>query len=630
MVSFITLFVLPLLLIIYLPFVEDAYDTARFIMLTGVTIVICSLWTVDLIRKKSLIVSYNAGVIGFGLLTLTSLCSVIFVSANKIEALVHPFGTITWLSLTLICLIAPAYLEKKDHIKLIWMIVSTISLLGLLIIYQQFAIGAMLFPTISYLTDPLWNPTGTPLSACYLLALSIPLAIYLLKESGKNHEDRNTAFSLIALLVAVSGIAITIWRYIPLVNTSLLPFPVGWGILLESWKQPMSAIFGVGVDQFISAYTLGKQLSVNSTAIWNSAFNTNASLLLHLGTVNGFLGMVTLLLFVIVLVRTKIATLELRTSLFLAIIFLFLFPPSFPLTLLFGLFCILISSEHNTHIYGFTSLGVVFGSIVCIGVIICSSYCWYRYTNGEQLFYQAIIAKNQENNGTKAYNLMILAMRQNPFMSRYHATFGQLNLMLGGAIITSAQQNQTTETLSLSQEDQTLITTLLSQAIREAKTATTLAPSNVYIWGNLASIYQNLIGIASEAPSWAIAAYQKAITLDPVNPVLRLDLGGVYVGIQDYDNALQQFTTAVTLKPNYANGYYNLANVFKLKGNIKEAKATLQNVLDLLPRTSLEYQRVMEEIKALDTQTVPTPQLKADPPLVETEPVIVPQLSIPQ
>ena len=611
MVSFITIYILPFLLISFLPVVEDAYDTGRFIMLTGITIILCIAWTVNLIRKKSLVVSYNAGTLGFGLLTATSLFSVIVASANKIEALVHPLGTITWLSLTLISLIAPTSLAKKDHSTFMWMIVGATALLGLLIIYQQFAIGAMLFPTISYLTNPLWNPTGSPVSACYVLTLSIPQAIYLLKESGKNHEDRNSAFSLIAILIAISAIALTIWRYIPIVKTSLLPIPVGWGILLESWKQPMSAIFGVGVDQFISAYTQGKQLSINTTAIWNSAFNTNASLLLHMGTVNGFLGICALLLLIIVLIRSKIPTMELRTSLFLAIIFVLLFPPSLPLVLFLGLLSLLTTSQNNTHIYRFTRLGVVFGSIVCLAVIIISSYYWYRYTKGEQLFYQAVVAKNEENNGTKAYNLMILSMRQSPFISRYHATFSQLNLMLGEKIIASAKQ-----------EDQTLITTLLSQAIREGKTATTLAATNVFVWSSLASIYQNLIGIASEAPSWTIAAYQKAMSLDPVNPVLRLDLGGVYVGMKDYDNALQQFTAAVTLKPNYANGYYNFANVFKLKGNTKEAKATLQQVLDLLPSTSSEYQKVSQEITALDTPTLPAQT-------TPTTPVIVPQLSIP-
>lgn len=622
-IRFITLFILPFVCISFLPFVEDAYDTGRFIMLTGVTIIICAFWTIKLIQTKSLVVSYNAGTLGFGFLTLTSLLSVILVSANKIEVLVHPLGSITWISLTLISLIAPTTLEKKDYNKLMWMIVGASSLLGLLVIYQQFSITAMLFPTISYLANPLWNPTGSPISACYIFALSLPLGIYLLKESNKNHEDRNSAFSLIAILIAVSGIAITLWRYIPLMKTSLLPLPVGWGILLESWKRPMSAIVGVGTDQFTFAYTVGKQLSINTTTIWNSAFNTNASLLLHQATVNGFLGMCALLLFAIVLVRSKISTMEFRIALFLAIIFLFLFPPSFPLILLLGLFCILTTSEHNTHVYRFTTPGVVFGSIVCLAIIIASSYCWYRYTKGEQLFYQALVARNDENNGTKAYNLMILAMRQSPFISRFHANFGQLNLMLGGAIITSAKQNQTTGTLTLPTEDQQLVSTLLSQAIREGKTATTLAPTNVYMWGNLASIYQNLIGIASEAPSWAIAAYQKAITLDPVNPVLRLDLGGVYVGIKDYDNALQQFVAAVTLKPDYANGYYNLANVFKLKGNIKEAKSALQNVLDLLPSTSLEYQKVTEEIKALDTPTLTSP-------VIPTEPVIIPELTIPK
>lgn len=602
MLSFITTYILPFVCMSFLPFFEDAYDTGRFIILTGITIILCAFWTIRMVKTKSFIVSWNAGVIGFGLLSLSSLINVILVSQNKIEALVHPFGMITWLSLTLISLIAPTTLSNKNRTLFLWMMMASSSLLGLLIIYQQFAITSMLFPTISYLANPLWNPTGTPISACYLLALSIPLGIYLFCESGKNHEDRNTAFSLIAILIAITGIAITLWRYIPLMKSSLLPFPVGWGILLESWKQPIHAIMGVGVDQFISAYTLGKQLSINTTAIWNSTFNTNASFLLHIATVNGFLGIGTLFLFILSLVQSKISIIEFRIALFLTVLFLFFFPPSFPLILLFCLFCILISSKDNTRAYHFTQVGVVFGSIVCIIGILISSYFWYRYMQGEQLFYRAVVAKNQENNGTKAYNLMILAMRQNPFISRYHATFAQLNLMLGNAIITSAKQKQTTDTLSLPQEDQTLVTSLLSQAIREGKTATTLDPANVFLWSNLASIYQNLIGVATDAASWTIAAYQQAITLDPVNPVLRLDLGGVYVGMKDYDSALQQFTAAVTLKPNYANGYYNLANVFKLKGNTKEAINSLQHVLDLISPTSSEYQKVIEEIKTFDAQ----------------------------
>ena len=587
MLSFIALFILPFLAISFLPFFEDAYDTGRFIMLTGITIVLCIAWTIKLIKTKLLIVSYNTGVIGFGILTLASLLSVIFVSANKIEALVHPLGMITWLSLTVISLLAPTALEKNDHVKLMWMIVGTSSLLGLLIIYQQFGITALLFPTLFYLASPLWNPTGSPLSACYILAISIPLAMYVLKESGKNHDDRNSAFALIAILICVGSIGITLWRYFPLVQTSLLPISVGWGILLESWKQPLLAIFGVGIDQFTSAYTLGKQLSINTTAIWNTSFNANASLLLHIATVNGFLGAIALIFCSIALLWSVKSTMELRISLFLSLIFLFFFPPSFPLIILVGLLSILVSSQQNTHIYRFTSLGVVFGSIMCLAVIFTSSYFWYRYTNGEQLFYQGVVARNQENNGTKAYNLIILAMRQNPFIARYHATFSQLNLMMGGSIKTDEK------------EDQELISTLLSQAIREGKTATTLAPLNVFMWSNLASIYQNLIGVAADAPSWTIAAYEQAITLDPVNPVLRLDLGGVYVGMKEYDNALTQFTAAVTLKPNYANGFYNLANVLRLKGNTKEAQKALRNVLDLVPSASSEYQKVMEEIQAL-------------------------------
>lgn len=588
--SFIPLAILPLVSVLYLPFVEDAYDTGRFILLTACTIIIILLWMIKLVKTKSFIVSYNVGVLGFGLLTITSMLSVALVSANKGEALIHPLGTFTWLSLTILSLIVPTMVTTKQHAKFIGMIVATSSLLGLCVIYQQFSITALLFPNVSYLANPLWNPTGSPLSACYLLVLSIPLALYVLKTATKNHEDRNSALSIIAIVIAVVAIASILWRYVPILATSLLPLSVGWGILLESWKHPLHALFGVGADQFIYAYTIGKQLTINQTAIWNTAFATNASFVLHEATVHGLVGTLGLCWFFIALIRAKVHIPEVKIALIFALVILCFLPPSFPLIILFALLCLSIPSEHQTYTYTFTSVGVIITTIFCLGLVTASSFVWFRFVQGELLYYQGITAKGEVSNGTKAYNLIILAMRKNSYISRYHATFGQLNLVLGGSIAPDTQENQT------------LSSTLITQAIREGKTATTLAPNNVYVWSNLASMYQNLIGIASDAPSWTIAAYQKAMTLDPVNPVLRLDLGGVYVGMKDYDNALSQFTAAITLKPNYANAYYNLANVLKLKGNTKEAKAALENILELLPTTSSEYQKVSQEINALDTK----------------------------
>ena len=103
------------------------------------------------------------------------------------------------------------------------------------------------------------------------------------------------------------------------------------------------------------------------------------------------------------------------------------------------------------------------------------------------------------------------------------------------------------------------ITKLIQQAIREAKVATVLNPTSAAYWENLAQLYRNLINFAEGSDQWAIAAYQQAITNDPINPRLRVNLGGLFYALGNYEAAIRRFENAVNLKPDYTNGYYNLA-----------------------------------------------------------------------
>ena len=119
MLSFITIYILPFLCIGFLPFFVDAYDTGRFIIVTGITILMCLLWTIRLIRTKRLIVSYNAGVVGFGVLTLASLLSTIFVSTNKIEALVHPPDLSHGCSYSYCSYCAHIYRKKPNKLRMV-------------------------------------------------------------------------------------------------------------------------------------------------------------------------------------------------------------------------------------------------------------------------------------------------------------------------------------------------------------------------------------------------------------------------------------------------------------------------------------------------------------------------------
>ena len=96
-----------------------------------------------------------------------------------------------------------------------------------------------------------------------------------------------------------------------------------------------------------------------------------------------------------------------------------------------------------------------------------------------------------------------------------------------------------------------------------------IAPRSAANWEVLASIYKQISGVSQNALQFSLDAYGRAIQLDPLNPLLRLSVGGVYYQLKNYDLAVRFFDDAVSLKPDYSNALYNLAIALRDKGSYK-------------------------------------------------------------
>src|SRR6266568_262132 len=119
----------------------------------------------------------------------------------------------------------------------------------------------------------------------------------------------------------------------------------------------------------------------------------------------------------------------------------------------------------------------------------------------------------------------------------------------------------------------------------------------------LASIYQNITGVAKNALAFSLDAYGRAIQLDPLNPLLRVNVGGIYYAAKNYDLAIRFFTDAANLKPDYTNAYFNLAIALRQKGDLQNAKLVADQTVSLLQKdtTSPDYKtavKLQSDIKA--------------------------------
>lgn len=80
------------------------------------------------------------------------------------------------------------------------------------------------------------------------------------------------------------------------------------------------------------------------------------------------------------------------------------------------------------------------------------------------------------------------------------------------------------------------------------------------------------------------AIWRATVKASPLSPKARNNMGDVHCGEGNLEKAVEQFKTAVELKPDYADAYHNLANTYQKMGRIEEAIRNYEKALSLNPR----------------------------------------------
>ena len=196
----------------------------------------------------------------------------------------------------------------------------------------------------------------------------------------------------------------------------------------------------------------------------------------------------------------------------------------------------------------------------------------------------------------KPANLMTSAIAQNPKVDRYHLPCSSgiwLRLLTCKQSVRADKEENTIEA------DKSTITQLIQQAIGGGKAVAT-NPQRSGNWEILAQIYKNIMSFATGADQFTIQTYTQAIAFDPINPNLRIALGGVYYALGRYDDAIDAFKLAVIAKPDLANAHYNLAIAYREKKNFDNAIAEMNAVLSLVEKDSPDYALAKTELDNLE------------------------------
>lgn len=213
------------------------------------------------------------------------------------------------------------------------------------------------------------------------------------------------------------------------------------------------------------------------------------------------------------------------------------------------------------------------------------------------------------NQGIVAYNELIVAEKLNPQNDLYRTDLAQINFALANAIAQAKAPSQASPSGSLTAQDKQNIQVLLQQSINEGRIATALSPKSALNWEILGLLYRQIAGVAPNALVFSLDSFGKAIYQDPLNPQLRLSVGGVYYATGNFDQAIRFFTDAINLKPDLANGYYNLSIALRDKGDLVNAQALAEKLLTLVDKNSNDYKVAadyLEELKKKATTSSTT------------------------
>lgn len=476
-----------------------------------------------------------------------------------------------------------------------------------------------------------------------LLILCIASLATLLKNGKINSitKSYNSLLQLISAIIFGSALTIAGIQIITLPQKPiLLPFNSGFQIAFatisqESSRLVQNLLLGSGYGTFSQDFTRYITPEFNRYSFWNLNFSFSSSYALELLATIGVLGLFAFAFIFVNFLRTRRSFIN---PLFLSVVSVFILsiviPFSFALIfLLFGLLALYIAHlniQNSKHIdnvsinfmasnQGLFSVqdetkrskeNIALPFIVFAASIALTLFILFFLTGGNgapRKGYVALINSDIKfaksfspaalQNGIESYNLQTEAIAEYPYRSDYYRIFSQVNLVLASNILQAQQPNT-----NPSPEVQQNILGLLQQSINSARQSVTLSPLTSINWQNLGQIYRNLIGVGENAEQFAIASYNQAITLNPSNPALRIELGGIYYQLQQWDLAQQQFLIATQLKSDYANAYYNLGKSYEQKGDLASALQQFQIVKQLVANDNANLDTISKEITAVEAK----------------------------
>ena len=576
-------------------------------------------------------------------------------------------GLVGLLSLTaLYFLVLNSVKDIKGLVKVFLGSSLAVVIIGYFSIFGIWAKISSLVPLPRLMLSRTFNPVAGSLEglAIFLAVVLVFLTGLLLVRKGKNILYWLLLITSLGLLVMIDFIwawiiilvslglliGFAIWRRIfrENVNRLLIPvfliiiaaFCIPWqsqvisGLPREqvleqqtSWQigfkaatdNVKSGFLGSGIGTFHYDFSKYKPLEFNQSWLWQIRFDRAGSYFSEILGQMGFLGIISYLgligIFLIIFwfltsgfksfdLKSQALQLPLLVGFIALVVSQLVYYQNTVLAFMFWLFLAMAvvslskpASEKVISFKDFPELSLILSTLVIIlGVAILTMYFY-----GGKFYLADMKYKDSLSlSGTQRIKTLERSVGLNPRFSFYRMALSKAYL---------------TEVLTL--QDPAEIRNMVSKSIDQGKVATQLEPNSVRNWEALGMVYREIGPVAQGATEWGIKSFEKAIELEPTNPVLYTELGKlhlaagstekarenfgkslekksnylealfqlglIYFNNNQVDQAIEQFTRVVAQAANHSNAHYSLGVAYTVKGEKEKAIKEFEKVLELNP-----------------------------------------------
>ena len=637
-----TLFFLPILFFVN---ATDFFTIPKQLLIIGSVVILLVLWGVNILIDRKIVLtihSLNLPVLAFAAVLIVSS----ILSRNRYDSLIQTVPVV--FAILFFFLIVNTIRDKRSFSFMLAGLVlgAAASSLITLAYFANFY-----FLPIPEIKNQLFNTYGSPIQhLIYLIPILIFSVIYIAKAvnfpniriSQVNKTDAGFFIQLVAAIATLAGVSLIAYQLIFLPNKPVvLPYIYGFQTALASISQDstrfiLSLIFGSGYGTFLVDFTRFKLPAFNLTNIWNLNFGFSSSYFLELIATTGLLGAISFIAIIFSLLKLRSTINPFFIPVIVMCLLSIILPLSYVSIVLFFVLLAIYVSYLNVNedrrvtdmtlatiltksgMFSFEATaegkregryespilpGIVFILIILFAGFI--GFYTYKFAISDFAFAESF-KQARQNNGQRTYQLQAQAISDFPQRADYHRVFSQINLALANSLSQGLQPGA-----SPSAQVQQNIVSLLQQSINSARNAVILSPLNSIHWQNLAQVYRALINVGQNAEQFAISSMNQAIALDPYNPQLYIQLGGIYYQVGNFDAAQNQFQVAINLKRDFANAYYNLGNALEEKGDLANALETYKTVRQLSQGNQVNLDIINPKIEALEEKigrTTPSEQ----------------------